>query len=299
MILADLWNWFAGLDWSRLDNIFSAIAGVTVLVGIAWAAVRFVFDPLSAWLNRRGAQAKLLDQLSCLSSVQFVESLFGPAKFITFENEREQRTYRLHGAWVMVELKDARVVAFSITVTNRRMYYKTKRLTMGFLKIKLGKDSFGDHESGYDGERLWIGAYRYGYLRTYDFRRSGGYQRFWLSHNMSGAGSFAVVDPSGDKDDVLHTYETGQLRGAHSQHRSMEPGLDASGTRINTLTVMHQDAGVPESDFLARDIHGIDEARALLASSTVKPPSALSARRKIWNRILLWKYKIQGKTFRP
>jgi hypothetical protein len=181
-------DWLKALDWSHLDNVLSSIVGATVMAGIVWAAIRFVWNPLFERLGRRRAQAKLLDQLACLSSVDYIESLLGAAQFITYADEREQRTYHLPGAWVMVELKDARVVAFSITITKRRMYYNTKRLTFGFLKVKLGKDKFGDHGIGYGGERLWIGAYRRGYLRTYDFRRSDAYQRFWLSHNMSGVG---------------------------------------------------------------------------------------------------------------
>jgi hypothetical protein len=129
-------DWLKSLDWSHLDNVLSSIVGVTVLAGIAWAAIKFVwnplFDPLFDWLTRRRRQAKLLDQLACGSSVAYVESLFGAAQFIAYANDREQRTYHLRGAWAMIEIDKARVIAFSITITKRRMYYNTKRLTRGY-----------------------------------------------------------------------------------------------------------------------------------------------------------------------
>lgn len=105
-------QWFSALDWSHLDNVLSSIVGVTVLTGIAWAAIKFGWNPLSERLGRRHTQAKLLDKLACGSSVEYVESLFGAAQFITYANEREQRTYHLRGAWVMIEIEDARVIAF-------------------------------------------------------------------------------------------------------------------------------------------------------------------------------------------
>lgn len=258
-------------DLETLNNALSAGAAAAALLGVAWAVMRLIWAGGRNLFGRRLAQSKLLNQLACKSSAEYVESLLGPAQFMTYANDRQQRTYHLPGAWVMTELKDGAVVAFSITVTKRRMYFNTKRLTFGFIRVKLGKSKFGDHGIGYDGERSWIGAYRVGYLRTYDFRRSGAYQRFWLSYNMAGVGNFGAIDRN--TGGAAHSYETGALCEDQNavQCHPLEPGLDASRCTINTLTVMHQDSA-PESDFLARGVLGPDESLVQLAS-TVKPPN--------------------------
>lgn len=282
-------DWLKSLDWSQLNNVLSAIVAATVIAGIGWAAIKFVWNPLFERLGRRRAQAKLMDKLACGSSVAYVESLFGAAQFITYGDNREQRTYHLPGAWVMIELKDARVIAFSITITKRRMCHNTAGLTFGFLKVKLGKDKFGDHGIGYDGERLWIDAYRRGYLRTYYFGRSGANQRFWLSNNMSGVGVFGATEPGSEVPQ--HWYDTGLFCediNAPQRHQ-LEPGLDATGTTVNTLTVMHPEA--PEDEFLARNILGADEAHVLMAS-TIKPPTG-----RTWRGTLLYRrYQIKRAT---
>jgi hypothetical protein len=258
-------QWFSAVDWSHLDNVLSSIVGVTVLTGIGWAGVKFGWNPLSERLGRRRAQAKLLDQLACGSSVAYVESLFGAAQFLSIEDDREQRTYQLPGGWVMVELHGNAVIAFSITITKRRMRYSTKRLTFRFLKTDLGKSKYAEHGIGYDGERYWIGARRVGYQRTYAFGNPGGYQRYWLSYNMSGVGAFSL--PQGEPAFV----ERGSfVADVNSPARSdLTQGIDASEITINTLTVLSPEG--PESEFLARHTLGPDESRVRLAQSIKQP----------------------------
>jgi hypothetical protein len=101
------------------------------------------------------------------------------------------------------------------------------------------------------------------------------------------ASAFGVTEPG--SDDVPHSYDTGIFceEPDAPQRHELEPGLDGSGTTINTLTLMHQDAA-PEKEFLARDILGPDESQVQLAS-TVKSPSNQNLWWKTRNRITLWK----------
>ena len=268
--LAKWVDWLKSLDWSQLNNVLSAVVAATVIAGIAWAAIKFVWNPLFERLGRRRAQSKLLDQLACGSSVAYVESLFGAAQFITYSNDREQRTYHLRGAWVMIEIADARVIAFSITITDRRMYYNTKRLTRGFIDTKLGKDTFSEHDEHCDGEQFWTAAYRWGYARTYYIGRFGAYLRFILSHNMSGTGNF-------DTDESAASGEINS--GAFTE--TYEPfGLTvrATGITANTLTVIHPEA--PDREFLSRNIHGPDESHVKMATA-IKPPTDTTLRNRL------------------
>ena len=114
--------------------------------------------------GRRRAQAAILDKLACGSSVEFTEAQLGVAQFARRQDGREQKIYRLPGAWVTVEFM-GNVVTFSITITSADMYYSTKRLTFGQLDLQLGKDTFAKARRDFDGERRWIGA-RNNELRT-------------------------------------------------------------------------------------------------------------------------------------
>lgn len=268
--LIDAWNWFFALDWSRLDNIFSALVGMTVILGLGWAGFKFIVKPLWKRLRRRPAQAKLLDKLACGSSVGYVESLFSHAHMITFADEREQRTYHLRGAWVMIEIDNGRVIAFSITITDRDMPYSTKSSTLGYIDIELGRDTFPESDQFCDGEQYWLGAYRRGYARTYYLGRPAAYLRFVLSHNMSGTGNW-------DSNEVVPHGVIASGNFSQSYEPFNGPSM-GTGIVANTLTVIHPEA--PSREFLDRDVHGPDESHMGLATS-IRPPDNRTLRTRL------------------
>ncbi|MFN6553750.1 ETEC_3214 domain-containing protein [Mycolicibacterium septicum] len=257
-------------DWSHWDNVLSVVVSGTAIAGIVWAAIKFLWNPLFEWLTRRRAQARLLDQLACGSSVEYVESLFGPAQFITYADSRQQRTYHLRGAWVMIEIEDSRVIAFSVTITDRRMWYSTKTLTLGFIKVKLGRDTFSSQEEHCDGEQFWMAAYRAGYARAYYIGRFGAYLRFIVSHNLSGTGNFNTYESAASGDINSGAFD-----------QVSEPFIlrvDASGITANTLTVIHPEAS--SLQFLSRNIHGPDESHVKMATA-IKPSKRQILRGKL------------------
>ncbi len=287
-------DWLKSLDWSHLDNILSSIVGVTVIAGIVWAAIKFLWNPLFERLGRRRAQAKLLDKLACGSSVAYIETVVGAPQFISTEDGREQRTYRLRGAWVMIEVDASNnsVYAFSITVTSRWMFYRTKRLTFGYLKVKLGRTKFGDHGIGFTGERYWIGARRVGYMRSYAYGNPGGYQSYWLSYNMSGAGVFSTP-----KDQAAMFVENGiHCADIESPARdNLKSDIDATGITINTLTVLGPEGSVDQ--IAARHVLGPDESRVRLAL-TIKHPTGLTWRGGVRRRFYLTRYSLFSRPIR-
>lgn len=255
-------NW----NWSHLDNVLSSIVAVTVLSGIAWATIKLVLNPFSEWLGRRRAQAQVLDQLVCGSSVAFNESLLGVAQFINTEEGREERIYRLRGGWVLIEIKDEAVFAFSITISNPRLYYRTKSLTFGYLNVKLGKSRFGDAGCDFDGERYSIGGRDFGYQRHYYFGNPAGYQDYFLSYNRCGAGIFSGP---GAKDGMLRV--SGTLGSGFGDENRLPYGekIDASGITINSLTVTRL-VGSRE-EFLLRNRRGPEETTLRLAQNFRHP----------------------------
>lgn len=260
----DAWNWFFALEWSRLDNIFSAIVGITVIAGIIWAAIRFVLNPLAAWLGRRRAQAKLLDTLACGSSVPFVESVLGVAQFVDHRSGQERRTYQLPGAWVLIEIRDHAVYSYSITITNRKLHYNTKRLTFHIFNIKLGKDKFPPRpEMGFEREHLWSAVpARMGYDQSYSFRYSGVTLYYHLSYNQAGAGGIGFPV---SYCDIVNSADTPE-----------DQCVDASKITVNTLTVVSSEAISSEA---GQYPIAVDEADVRFAR-TVKPPTTMNFRQR-------------------
>lgn len=271
-------------QWAHLDNVLSSIVAVTVLSGIGWATIRLVLNPLSERLGRRRAQTKVLDQLVCGSSVAFIESRLGVAQFVSREDGREQRIYRLSGGWVLIEIEDGAVLAFSITISNPRLHYRTKRLTFGFLNVKLGKSKFGDRGSDVSGERCWIGARTVGYQRHYYLGNPGGYQDYWLSHNMSGAGVFALPDAEGGMSRA-----SGTLCVDGSDSLQASDPINASGITVNTLTVLGL-AG-SRDEFFARHTLGPEETKLRLAQN-IKHPTHQTRWKALQVRYALMKYRL-------
>ncbi|BBZ06850.1 hypothetical protein MDOR_10190 [Mycolicibacterium doricum] len=266
--LSDGWNWFLALEWSRLDNIFSALAAVTVIAGIVWAAIKFGLNPLAARLGRRRAQAKLLDKLACGSSVPFVESVFGVAQFVDHKSGHERRTYQLPGAWVLVEIRDHAVYSYAITITNRKMHYNTKRLTFDIFNIKLGKDKFPPRpEMGFEREHLWSAVpARTGYTQSYSFRYSGVTLYYHLSYNQAGAGGIGFPMTYCD---IVNSADTPE-----------DQCVEASSITANTLTVVSSEAISSEGGQYPL---AVDEADVRFAR-TVKPPTTMNFRQRLGYR---------------
>ncbi|CDZ90124.1 hypothetical protein QM787_25525 [Rhodococcus ruber] len=186
-------------------------AGATVLSAV-WGMGQLTRKQWDRTIGRRRAQSRILDQLACGSSLEFVESLLGLPQFLEKIDGREQRIYRLAGSWVVVELYERAMLSFSITITDPRMYHSTERLSFGQLHVRLGRSDFADVSHHPSGERMWVGARRHGYLQHHYFGNPGGYQDYWLSHNMCGA----TTGPLGN-------FWRNAYTGTYATHRSPSP----------------------------------------------------------------------------
>lgn len=135
------------LDWSQINTGLGAGASATALLTLAWAIGKGLRKLWLVTFGRRRAQTKLLDQLACGSSIEFLESKLGVPQFVTEQQQGfEQRIYRLPGAWVLLELfpvgytqSARRVYSYSITITSRWMHYSTKRLTFKHIESQARK----------------------------------------------------------------------------------------------------------------------------------------------------------------
>jgi hypothetical protein len=178
--------------WVVLSLGLGIGASAAAVIGAAWGLWLLARRWWDRSFGRRHAQARVLDQLACSVSMTFIESQLGVPLFITHPGDgREERIYRLAGAWVAIQPERNAVQLFSITITDPKMYYDIGEMTRGVLKLKLGKDTFAHVSADYhDSESLWYGARLGGYIRHYYLGNNSGYLHYWLSFNSVGAGVF-------------------------------------------------------------------------------------------------------------
>ena len=177
----------AGIEWTSFSRGLGAGASAVAILAAAWAVMRSLRSGWRRTVGRRRGQTALLDQLVCGASINFVESVFGPALFSVKNRETQRRIYRLEGAWVAVDLTDDAVRAFTITVTDEQMYYRTQASTFGQIDLRLGRDTVAEGPMPI-GEHGWVGARRAGYNAYFYFGNPGAYQHYWLSYSDAGVG---------------------------------------------------------------------------------------------------------------
>ncbi|MEV1134526.1 ETEC_3214 domain-containing protein [Rhodococcus coprophilus] len=246
------------------DGELTTLEVVTALGAISaiGVAVAGVLPPIHRWWKRkvrpRQTQTQLLDQLACGRPTEYIDQLLGTADHLRQLDGRDERLYRLPGAWVTVESHAGTVISFSITITNASMYYPTRRHTFGLVDVNLGRSAFDEVQEHVSGWRLWYGASRAGYLQYMTFGRPGLYQDYWLSYNLSGVGS---LHPPREH----HLCEAGAYAGGRvSQLDERSP----EGITVNTLTVLGAER--PEeakSEFMNRHVLGADSDVAGLVVS--------------------------------
>ncbi|MDX1885824.1 ETEC_3214 domain-containing protein [Mycolicibacterium sp. 120270] len=182
--------------WDLLSLGLGIGASAAAVIAAIWGLWQLGKKWWDRSFGRRHAQARILDQLACTVSMEFAESLLGVPLLIThpYVDDREERTYRLPGAWVSIEPRGGAVHLFSITITDPKMFYNIDKLTFGILKLKLGKETFAQVDNNlHDGENQWLGARLAGYIRHYYLGNPGGYQQYWLSFNQVGAGAHPSI----------------------------------------------------------------------------------------------------------
>ncbi|TQC41717.1 hypothetical protein EEB14_53105 [Rhodococcus sp. WS4] len=256
----------AAADWTDGLVYLTFGAATVTIVGASPKAFNAARRAWTSTGGRRGAQAAILDKLACGSTQAFVDELLGTPQFVTIVDNRDQRIYRLPGAWVAVEIHEGAVMAFSITITQRSMCYSVSQHTRGLMHACLGKSTFAEARTRVSpsGEFCWVGANRTGYLEHYSFGNPGGYQEFWLSYSRCGTGEMAMPQPFEFRS------------GSYSEPNTTageEP--DRSTITANTLTVLGPLAAKGARDqMLARNVLGADETTVRLDVSDRKFPSA-------------------------
>ncbi|MFT4042893.1 MAG: hypothetical protein QM673_07015 [Gordonia sp. (in: high G+C Gram-positive bacteria)] len=232
-------------------SVLPLAAATATIVAALFAGGRAITTIWNRTVGGRRLQSACLNQLACGTSSRFVDQLLGTPKFLGHRDTREERLYRLAGAWVATELIDDAVMAFTITVTDPKMHFSTSKITFGNINIDLGRDKFNVLPAQTiqmrSGQRAWVGARRYGYLQHYYFGNPGSYQDYWLSFNQCGAGNWNSTIGSVNFSD-----------GNYGDNGECDNSVLA--LTINSLTVLGpQRPADTDNQFNRRDVLGPDE----------------------------------------
>jgi hypothetical protein len=243
--------------WDSLSVGLGIGASAAALIAAAAGAAAFGIRQWRRTVGRRHTQTAILDQLACGSGLPFVEARLGLPKYITGPGEgpgaAEERIYRLPGAWVTVQAPNGVVTAFSITITDPKMYYDTAPLTLGAVAVLLGRSSFADAPPS-DSESVEIYARHATFVRFYDYgSTAAGNQYIWLAFNEIGAiGGVDAMAGIGGSGNFNGEYGTGAYSSGGGKNAQSAPP-DMSTIAVNTITVAtygHRD------EIVTRGLHG-------------------------------------------
>jgi len=279
---------------SFVDGMAIASGAIVVLTGVA----AIIGGVRARWRTTAGSRRRLqhaLNKLAAGMPAENLEGLLGPCAIRCWgaPGLRQQIYLTKHAivdAYIEPELNT--VIAFGITVSDRRFVLEIDRLTFGtFAGIRLGRSSFAQlaairrsHHN--DGVSWWNGARDFGYAEAYWGANPGGYQRYVFGWIRTGTGHLSF-----DQVPTLPTPGLATGMFAAPDNATSEIGAPATqapevfdadawkwfraGTTINTLQIL----GPGWPDVRTRPgVHG-DITRLLR-----DPPRTFEDRVRVWYR---------------
>lgn len=93
-------------------------------------------------------------------------------------------------AWVVTREKSGAVIAWSITVFDRKLKIDLRELSFGLMNGTLGQSTFAEVVERPDGYSEMRGASSYAYAERTYFGRPSAYQSFVVMYNTEGVGTF-------------------------------------------------------------------------------------------------------------
>lgn len=184
------------LEWLK-DGLSIADSGFAVVGGLIVAA-GYSIRPLRRRWQRRTSQvqkqqAAILDQLGLGRPLETIEAALGSPHLLNRwnnpEGTSEERIYRLPGAWVTLQTPGGVVAAYTITITDPKLYYDTKKITRGIVPVVLGRSVFSEAPTLGATDSLEIYARFAMFYRYYDYGcTAAGGQFIWLAFHPNGAG---------------------------------------------------------------------------------------------------------------
>ncbi|MUL75721.1 hypothetical protein [Mycolicibacterium sp. CBMA 226] len=225
-----------------------ADSGFAVIGGLVVAAVFSTKNVRRRWQRRpsqvQKQQAAILDQLGLGRPLETIEAALGSPHLLnrlkTSEGESEERVYRLPGAWVILHVAEGAVTAYSITITDARLYYDTGKITRGIVPVNLGRSVFAEArtEGAADSLEVYPRFSTFNRYYNYGANVTGG-QFIWLAFNPAGAGDFSGA--------------SGWDWKKHTSADERAAASDLSQITVNTITICGWDAN---SRLLNQPVYG-------------------------------------------
>lgn len=255
-----------------LPEILATAAAVVAIGGGAAGLYNWSGNLYRQSVGSRRDHAKRFNQLAAGVTTRYIEERFGAPAFVGVfavpaaatmiaDPKLTEQVYHTKHAWLQI-ITDKRdvVVRFSITVTDPRFGFQIRDLTFGLLEARIGHSRFSEIKaiSSPEGTSLSIGAHTHEYAESYWFGNPGCYQRFVLSHNDAGTGSFGVPK--------IIWFAEGVLKfGDQTPPEFPERQQFRAQTVVNTLTVLGAGATARLADPGGVTADPAQEGRALSA----------------------------------
>lgn len=174
--------------WSSLGLFATVFAGVAAAVPFA-AAIRSWFR--RTWGSRWELKRRLAKMVVGVTN-DHVRSLFGVPIMQHKSHGIEDcidYVFMTDHAWIVTRVQNGAVVAWSITVTDRKFKINLRDLTFGLVEGKLGHSTFADVVERPSGQYEERGAANYTYAERKYFGRPSAYQSFVFAYNNEGIGT--------------------------------------------------------------------------------------------------------------
>ncbi|WP_143229288.1 ETEC_3214 domain-containing protein [Actinophytocola xanthii] len=234
-------NWDNVLKFVGIPGAISACLTLLIIVAGRTAGV-------GRWLRRKAIHREQLLQLSCGISFSRFDDILGVPYIKSTQNslpgselpDRYIQVYCSPYAYILAagSNKDESVHAFAITIRTKKFRLPIIKLTASQIEGVIPSLRISKIESALrTGNRLVIGANRFGYAESYYFGNPGFYQTYVLAYNDAGVGVMPISEEFHDfSSGPFATLEEG------SSHASEPSGIWFNALyrelRPNTIAVI-------------------------------------------------------------
>jgi len=134
-----------------------------------------------------------LSEMAVGVALDYVKSLFGTPlmqKDVYNVAGAADYIFTTKHAWIVARMRSGELLAWSVTVTDKRLKVDLRNRTFCLVKGKLGRSPFPDVVAQPSGVIEEVGSVSYAYAERTYFGRPSTYQSVVFMHCMEGVGTF-------------------------------------------------------------------------------------------------------------
>jgi hypothetical protein len=189
------WPW----DKDQTLTLLYVAAAIATVAVVIWAPLRGLRRVWKETVGARHNQRRLINRLFPGANLEYVEAMLGPAALISHTRVGTIRRYRLLDCWISVGENHGAAEWVSVTITDPKFVFRTKRHTNGLIDIRLGSDCFDKAGDWYRpaSKSANIGQKEQSYVEVEDGSTAHRSQKAILGYTNAGVGELSTQgDPT-------------------------------------------------------------------------------------------------------